>query len=675
MNSGKAMKAGRMKSMRPGMWLACAGVLCLLNACETTDFSRFGGGQAEARAEQMARTGQHEGAAAFYIDLASRATGIERDRLTLLASEQWLDAGDGRRASNAMGSVAKPAGGEMLWLWTTNSSALALWEGKPDDALRLLEPVSGQALPSQFRSRVEALRADAWFQKDEPVRAIELYMQRENWLDDGERIELNRERLWAGLAVSDPQTLRAAAERVADPVVQGWLALGALATSTGQQGIGWSNGVVRWQRSHPDHPGNSILAGTQLPDGGTLDYPRQIALLLPLSGENAAAGEAIQNGFFGAYFSQIPGLDAGLDAGIDPGMNRNMEPGTDPAMYDEQRVRVYDVNAGGAPEAYARAVTDGAEFVVGPLLRSEVTALATEAMLPVPVLTLNYLPDDAVAPPGLYQFALAPEDEAISAAAKAAADGYSRAVAIVPNNDWGRRVLSSFATEFETRGGILLDYRSYQSSTQDFSIEIESLMALNESVQRYQRLRANIGSPLQFDPRRRQDAEFIFLAADSKAGRLIKSQLKFHYAGDLPVYSTSFIYQMDGRSDSDLNGVMFADTPWIVSPLAWMADLPALYDKYWPAERRLGRYHAMGYDAYQLVAELFSARTGPMPEFTGATGRLYLDEDGRIHRRLAWAQFVRGELVALPDADRIDRTLPELDEEAADEWGQPLPNP
>ncbi|HWM28516.1 MAG TPA: penicillin-binding protein activator [Woeseiaceae bacterium] len=677
---GKPMQPGRTKPASPAIRLACLALLCLLNACETTDFSRTGGVQTEARAEQMARTGQHDAAAAFYIDLATRASGIERDRLTLLAAEQWLDAGDGRRAASAMSSVAKPAEGEMLWLWTTNSSALALWQGKPDDALQLLEPVSRQALPLQYRSRVEALRADAWFQKDEPARAVQLFMQRETWLDDSDLIEQNRERLWAGLRVSDPQVLRAQAEHVADPVVKGWLTLGVIATSTGQQGIGWSNGVVRWQGSHEDHPGNSILDGLSLMDDRRLDYPRQIALLLPLSGENAAAGEAIQNGFLGAYFAQAAGLAAGLDSGAVP-LDESApdpspgDPGLPIASMDEQRVRVYDVNVGGAPEAYARAVADGAEFVVGPLLRPGVTALANEAMLPVPVLTLNYLADDAIAPPGLYQFALAPEDEAISAAAKAADDGYSRAVAIVPNNDWGRRVLSSFATEFESRGGVMLDYRSYQSSTQDFSIEIEGLMALHESVQRYERLRANIGGPLQFDPRRRQDAEFIFLGADSKAGRLIKSQLKFHYAGDLPVYSTSFIYSMDGRSDSDLNGIMFADTPWIISPHAWLEELPALYNKYWPAEKRLGRLHAMGYDAYHLVAELFSARTEPMREFVGATGRLYLDDDGRIHRRLAWAQFVSGEPVGIPDTYNLDRSLPELDEEAADEWRQPSPNP
>jgi hypothetical protein len=644
----------RIRSCDPktGILLACAGLLCvLLGACETTDFSRYGSGQPEARAANMARAGQHAEAASLYIDLATQASGPERDRLTLLAAEQWLDAGDGRRAMNAMRSVAKPADGEPLLRWTTNSSALALLDGRPDDALRLLEPLSRQALPLNYRSRAEALRADAWFQKGEPVRAVELYMQRETWLDDRRRIELNRERLWAGLLVSDPQTLRAAAERVSDPEIQGWLSLGALATSTGQQGVGWSNGVARWQGANRDHPANLILDDMRVVLEGALDYPRQIALLLPLSGQNAPAGQAIQNGFFGAYFAALSGLN------------------------DEQGVRVYDVNAEGPNEAYARAVTDGAEFVVGPLLRSGVSALAGEAMLPVPVLALNYLPDDVDAPPGFFQFALAPEDEAISAAEKAAADGYSRAVAMVPNDDRGRRVLASFAGAFESSGGILLDYRSYEPSTQDFSIEIEGLMALTHSVQRYQRLRANIGGPLQFDPRRRQDAEFIFLYADSKAGRLIKSQLKFHYAGDLPVYSTSFIYSMDGRSDSDLNGVMFADTPWIVSPHAWMAELPSVFNQYWPAERRLARYHAMGYDAYQLVAELFSARTGPMPEFTGATGRLYLDDEGRIHRRLAWAQFVRGELVAMPDIDGFDPSLQDLDEDSVDEWREPLPNP
>jgi outer membrane PBP1 activator LpoA protein len=292
---------------------------------------------------------------------------------------------------------------------------------------------------------------------------------------------------------------------------------------------------------------------------------------------------------------------------------------------------------------------DGAEFVVGPLLRRNVQILAREILLPVPILSLNYLPDSVTAPPGFYQFALAPEDEAASAATRALADGAVNAVALYPNNDWGRRVMNSFASELENNGGLLLDHRSYETGTQDFSSEIENLMALSQSVSRYKRLRANLGLPLQFDPRRRQDVDFVFLAADAAAGRLIKSQLKFHYAGELPVYSTSFIYSMDGRSNSDLNGVMFADTPWIIDPPSWIAGYPALYSEFWPAEKRLGRLHAMGYDAYNLVSRLYSPTDATQPEYVGATGRLYLGDDGRVHRRLAWAQFQRGEPLPLPE--------------------------
>ncbi len=620
---------------------------CLLSACATGDFGGFAGNQAERRADTMAMRGQHADAAALYIDLAARATGNERERLTLLAVEQWLDAGDGRRARNAMRDVSTPDSGERLWLWRSNLAALALWDGNPDEALQNLDALRRETLPALFRSRVEALRADAWFQKDDPARAVEIYMLRESWLDGQQRVELNRRRLWAGLRVGNVDTLRAAAETEVDPVVRGWLMLGALAASTGQQGIGWSNGVARWRDLYGNHPATLLLADMRLPDSVALEYPSQIALLLPLSGQNANAGNAVRNGFFGAYFAAAAGLD------------------------QQQSIRVYDAANGNARDLYARAIEDGAEFVVGPLLRPRVLELAAEPVIPVPVLTLNYLPDDMVAPPGLYQFALAPEDEAASAATRAIADGHRRALALVPNNDWGRRVMTSFASSFEAAGGRLLDYRSYQPSSQDFSIDIEGLMALSQSVQRYQRLRANIGGPLQFDPRRRQDADFVFLAADANAGRLLKSQLKFHYAGDLPVYSTSFIYSMDGRSDADLNGVMFADTPWIVSPPAWIADMPALYQEYWPDERRLGRLHAMGYDAYQLIGELYGARTGPMNEIDGATGKLYLDDDGRVHRRLAWAQFVRGQPVAVPDAPGRDSLMRESGTEnpgPAEEW-------
>jgi len=600
--------------------------LLVLAGCETTGFTGIGR-SGEDQALILAAEGRHAEAAGAYIALASSAIDDERDRLTLLAVEQWLDAGDIARAKNAFNSVTRPATGDLVTLWNTSSAAFSLYDGQPDDALNLLEPMSRQALPRRDRLRVEALRADAWFQKQDPARAVQLMMQRETWLDDSNAVEQNRRRLWRGLLVSNARALRAATDRTSDPTVRGWLTIGLLANSTGQQGAGWASGVQRWRNANPVHPAIVILG--DLPATAPLldDYPRRVALLLPLSGQAARAGTAVQNGFFGAYFASAAGLDT------------------------RQSVRVYDVNAeGGATAAYTAAVDEGAEFVVGPLLKSSVRELANGIIPPVPVLTLNYLPDDTLPPPGLFQFALAPEDEAAAAAVRALEDGHTRAVALAPNNDWGRRVLTSFATEFEGLGGTLLAYRNYQPGIQDFSNDIEDLMGLSGSVRRYQRMRANLGVPLQFDPRRRQDTEFIFLATDAPTGRLLKSQLKFHYSGDLPVYSTSSVNSMDGRSNADLNGIMFADTPWIIDPQPWIVDLPKQYAEFWPDEKRLSRLHAMGYDAYNLVAALYSSQGESIPELDGASGQLSLDTVGRVRRQLPWAQFQNGEVVALPRA-------------------------
>jgi len=635
--------------------LAMITTMVFLAGCETMDLPGLPRGQSEQRADGLARQGRHDEAAAMYIGMASGASGVERDRLTLLASEQWLDAGDGRRASSAMRDVAMPSGGELLWLWNTNSAALNLWEGRPQQALDMLDAMSAQALPLEHRLRVEALRADAWFQKDDPLRAVQLYMQREQWLDRGPELLDNRQRLWAGLLVSNVRTLRNASMIASDATSRSWLELGALAVATGQQGIGWSNGLARWQESNSTHPGMSVVAALDIPDRGIQDFPRRIALLLPLSGQYGATGTAVQNGFFGAYYAAASGLG------------------------DAQTIRIYDVVAsGGASAAYGQAVADGAEFVVGPLLPSSVSDIAAEVLLPVPILTLNNVRGDGFAPPGMYQFALSPEDEAASAARRVIADGKTRAVALVPDNDWGRRLLNSFAGEFESLGGTLLENRNYTPRDQDFSFEIKNLMGLAQSERRYQRLLANIGGPIQFDPRRREDVEAVFLAATAPAGRLLKSQLKFHFSGDLPVYSTSRINAMDGRSDADLNGIMFADTPWVIAPQYWIADLPALYEEYWPAERRMGRFHAMGYDAYQLVAELFVARSGPMAEINGTTGQLSLDGDGIVHRELAWAVFEQGRPVALPDPatptdeSGIDRFSDDARPDQAEVWADPI---
>jgi len=610
-----------------------AALVLLMQGCATGD---FGGGvsQGERRAVELAREGRHDEAAGQYIGLASDTTGVERDRLTLLAVEQWLDAGDGRRARSAMAEVNPPTDPEVRSIWDSNRAALLLWEGRPDAALDILRALAAQPLATERRIRVDSLRGDAWFQKADPVRAVNLYLQLEQSLSDDASIQSVRQRLWAGLLVSNPQIMRASSQFASSGIIRGWLTLGSLAVSTGQQGIGWNSGLSNWRSEYPGHPAESVIGTLDVPDPGMFQYPRQVALLLPLSGDQASLGDAIQNGFLASYYR------AAL------------------ALPDSQQVKVYDiVAAGSAAAAYSQAVEEGAEFVVGPLLRSSVARVASQTVLPVPVLTLNYLPDNVPRPPGLFQFALSPEDEAAAAAQRAILDGKTRGVALIPNSDWGRRLLAAFVEEFQLLGGTLLEHRFYQPTDQDFSFEIQNLMGLALSRQRYERLRANLGGSIQFDPRRRGDAEFVFLAADAPVGRLLKSQLKFHYSGDLPVYATSRIYARDGRSNTDLNGVGFADTAWTIDPQSGLATLPETFSQYWPDQQTLllSRLHAMGYDAYLLANALYNG--GSLPATRGSTGLLYMDDNGRVRRQLPWAQFENGSPRAKPadgQADPVD---------------------
>ena len=76
------------------------------------------------------------------------------------------------------------------------------------------------------------------------------------------------------------------------------------------------------------------------------------------------------------------------------------------------RLKIYDVAAESVSDAYTRAITEGAGFVVGPLTKEDVAALLPVSAGRSPVLALNFLGESTSTPRNFYQFALSPEDEA-----------------------------------------------------------------------------------------------------------------------------------------------------------------------------------------------------------------------------------------------------------------------
>jgi uncharacterized protein len=444
-------------------------------------------------------------------------------------------------------------------------------------------------------------------------------MAKERWLSEAGELRANRVHIFESVRDAAARGASVKPPPGTDPIVAGWLELGRVGLELSRNPFGAAERVDDWRTRYPTHPGQSSVLDQLLKTYSTdLEYPTNVALLLPLSGRQQAVGSVVRDGFLAAYYQHTTGL--------------------------RPRVRVYDVTDRNPADVYVTASADGAQFIVGPLTKDEVAAVATVADGRMPVLALNFLPEGAHGPRGFFQFALTPEDEARLAARRAVADGHRRAVLLVPSGDWGNRVAAAFTDALEHAGGSVLARRAFDPQENDYSDDITRLLKLDESRGRHERLARMLGGRLEFEPRRRGDAEFIFVAGQPAQARLIRPQLRFHFAGDLPVYSTSDAFEPDAQANLELDGVMFPDMPWMISSDPVSSAMRDSVQSAWPARaNRRGRLFAFGFDAYRLIPLLKNPSNARLNAIAGMTGRLTLDNEGRVRRDLDWAEIRAGQ--------------------------------
>jgi hypothetical protein len=200
--------------------------------------------------------------------------------------------------------------------------------------------------------------------------------------------------------------------------------------------------------------------------------------------------------------------------------------------------------------------------------------------------------------------------------------------------------VAAFQAAFSAGGGHLATSLTYSTATTDFSDTLVPLLGFEDSQRRYKAIAGLVGGALQFNPRRRDDLEFVFFGGQPVHGRLVRQQLKFYYAGDLPVYSVSDVYEQNPSANQDLEGVAFVDMPWMTSDAPQLAELRANASQMWPTTaRRWGRLFAMGHDAALLVAALRRSAPPIAEPIAGLSGRLTVDAGGRVRRTLEWARI------------------------------------
>lgn len=595
-------------------------------------------------ADQLLANGDTAQAAHVYAQLASSESDPQRrQELQLLATELYFDSelyNDGARMFGAL--PASMATQPLQQRRDIVESYYLIAQRQPQQALQRL-PQLRSITDRILRIRSLEIQARALEQLGEPAKSLKARIQLEANLTIPQSVSLNNTRIWQMLSTMNSANLQQMARTPGGTVYRGWLEYALLAnaeSSLTPEVYAQRNAI--WQSRYAGHPaataalGGLATATTTTAIVNTIN-PDQIALLLPLTGQFSEIGAAIKSGFVAARFEE------GATSSI--------------KLYDTQS------DANKAIEQYQLATAEGASLVIGPLSKSAVINLAASNLITVPTLSLNYVGEDLPGHANLYQFGLLPEDEARDAAHYAKNEKYNKALIVASESVIGQRMSNAFNTTFTANGGQVLGAESIPEDGYDYSRQLTRLLAINSSHSRKRNLEKLLGTSLEFEPAIRADIDVIFMAVNSEHARLLKPQLKFHHAGDVPVLGTAMVFsgEADKKTDRDLTGVRFNEVPWLLSDAASNSRLYSVVTGSRPdASAGISRLMALGIDAYTLHRELENMRLDERYSVNGKTGALSLAPGNRIQRRLQWAEFQEGTPAKISNALPVAATLPPL---------------
>lgn len=578
----------------------------------------------DEQARQAMERGDYHAASRAYLSLALKARPPLRQQYQLMAAETMLETEQLNQTEQILQWInIDELNAQQAVRYQLLSSRIALFKQQPEQALRILaKPLPADTAPEYFLD-FHQLRAQAYNRLGNHLETAREHLLREQYLTSRDMIFQNQQAIWQNLSLLSETALKQLSIQPPPDPFSGWIALVSITKATGLSRTEIQQRLKEWQLAYPDHPvQKSVLDNLLERSQRLISRPNHIALLLPLSGRFAKAGEAVRDGILATYY------------------------GDD---NEDIKIRIYDTASDPkqALATYDHAIEQGAEFVIGPLEKESTNALAQRLKLAVTTLTLNYSEKQEV-PSNMFQFALPPENEARQAAEQAWLDGHSTGAVLVPEGAWGERVYQAFEERWLALGGQVVAEGRYDAKKNDFSTPLKQLLNLNQSEQRHKDIQNATGKKMEYTPRRRQDIDFIFIAAFPKQARLLRPQIKFHHASKIPVYATSHAYsgKIDRNSDRDMDGIIFGDMPWTLGRVK-KDKILASYS------HQLQRLIALGVDAYQLIPQLGLLAHYPHERFQGVTGSLRVDPEHRVQRQLIWSQFKRG----------IPRSLEELRQE------------
>ncbi len=559
--------------------------------------------------------------AADLLDQAAVAPSPQSERLLFEAAQLMQIQGDLKDATEVLSFIKLEGLDSNLTASILLLQAeLSISNKQPTQVMNTLRASNFpnlEQLQAAQKIRYHELRAKAQFDIGKKQQsALESIL-----LDPLLTIELqrnNHEFIWQALFSLPLSQLRTQAVSATNFDVRGWYQLALLGRTSSNDLDRHLLEINNWRAAWSSHPAATVLPHElELIETIARDKPQHIALLLPMG---TTAGTIVRDAFMSAYF------------------NLQEIGGQVPA------VKIYDTNGGtDIRSLHLQARQEGAQLIIGPLLKQDVALLQKEADLGVPTLALNNVEGQTPGSPLLFQFALSPETEARQLANKAWQDGHRRVAVLSPQdeagNDFYARKRESFLAEWQRLGGQLVALDIYKDN---YTSTIASMLLLTASEQRMNDLQELIGKPIQFVQHRRQDIDFIYLVAQPAPARQIVPSLAYLYAAEIPIYASQDVYSGLPRpvEDKDINGVTFGDSPWLLheedSGITQTRDL-------FPMNTAQNmRLQAFGMDAFTLYPRLLLLENSSTTKIPGATGMLMLGPNNNIDRELIWVVIRNG---------------------------------
>lgn len=366
----------------------------------------------------------------------------------------------------------------------------------------------------------------------------------------------------------------------------------------------------------------------------------RVALLLPLSGPDAALGIAMQNAAQLAMFS----------------------------FSDEKfELLLHDTKGtpNGAVEAARLAIGDGAHLILGPLLRASVKAVAPAARA-ANVAVVSFSSDRTIAGQGIFTMGFYPEAEVERVIAFARSRGITTFAALAPDDESGRAVAGALQRAADSHGAKVSKIQFYDPDTGDFSGIVRNLANYDERRRAFLEQKSVLEAKDDEISKRALERltkmqtignppfEALLLADGGKRLQAIAAMLPFYDIDPAKIHilGTGRMDVPEIGAEPALVGAWFAAPP----PSA-RADFEKQYQEtYGQPPPRLA---TLAYDATAMAAWLAQAETGAdlgaraltnPSGFFGRDGIFRFLDNGAVERGLAVLKVLRHDFTVIDKA-------------------------